>query len=78
MDDAIANAEREAQLASLKANGAAQQLVEWTQGEKTVIKNLKRIGAVISSPEFQAVNSAFVEQHRSVFEGARANIVTSS
>ncbi|KAG8464881.1 hypothetical protein KFE25_010249 [Diacronema lutheri] len=68
MDAAIAAAERDAQLASSKANTAAKQLVDWTEGEKSVIKNLKKLGAVIASDAFQQVNSAFVQQHRSVFE----------
>lgn len=68
MDDLIAIAEREAAAASQKAEGAAKYLQEWTQGERTVITNLKRMGTVISGAEFQQVTSAFVEQHRSVFE----------
>ena len=68
MDAAIAAAERDAQLASNTAGSAAQQLVDWTEGEKSVIKNLEKLGAVIASDAFQQVNNAFVQQHRSVFE----------
>lgn len=68
MDEAIAAAEREANAASNKALAAQEQLVEWSEGEKSVIAHLKKIGAVIQSPELAAVTNGFIEQHKHVFE----------
>ncbi|KAG8468993.1 hypothetical protein KFE25_007511 [Diacronema lutheri] len=68
MDSAIAAAERDAAAAALASSKAHEQLVVWTEGEKTVISQLQKIGKVIDSPEFAAVSSAFVQQHNDAFE----------
>ncbi|KAJ1638820.1 hypothetical protein T492DRAFT_941147 [Pavlovales sp. CCMP2436] len=68
MDEAIAQAEREAAMASVKAGAAMAKLVEWTDGERAVIKSLKRMSVVIEGADFQQVTNGFVEQHRHVFE----------
>jgi hypothetical protein len=67
-DEAIKAAEREAELANKKAEAAATQLVEWSEGERAVIGSLKRMGKVVESPEFQTISNGFVEQNKHHFE----------
>jgi hypothetical protein len=64
---AIREAEREAELASKAAAAAATQLASWSEGERAVITSLKRLGAVISTPDFQAASAAFVATHKHIF-----------
>jgi hypothetical protein len=68
MDEAIAAAEREANAAANKALAAQEQLVEWSEGEKTVIAQLKKIGAVIQTPELAAISNGFIHTHNHVFD----------
>ncbi|KAJ1637757.1 hypothetical protein T492DRAFT_859439 [Pavlovales sp. CCMP2436] len=68
MDEAISRAEREATDAAGFANKAQEQLVEWTDGEKSVIAQLQKMAKVLESPAFVSVTNAFVEQHKSVFD----------
>lgn len=67
MDSAIREAEREAEMASKAAAAAATQLKAWSEGERAVISSLKRLGAAIAKPEFQAASAAFVASHKHVF-----------
>lgn len=67
MDAAILQAERDAADASRKAEQAHDQLIEWTEGERKVIRSLKAIGHVLQGAEFARVSSGFVEQHKQAF-----------
>jgi len=73
MDDAISRAEREATDASASAARARKQLREWTDGEKAVIRSLKRIGEIITSPDFVATSARFVDAHKDEFDFVEEN-----
>mmetsp|Transcript_24674 Transcript_24674/g.67131 ORF Transcript_24674/g.67131 Transcript_24674/m.67131 type:complete len:395 (+) Transcript_24674:130-1314(+) len=68
MDAAIASAQRDAEAAAQAAAKATKQYIEWTEGEKAVIRALKRVGEIIASRDFLDVSEAFIEAHKMEFE----------
>lgn len=73
MEEAIRNAELEASRAAAAHAKAQSQLEEWTNEEKAVIKQLKSLQKVIDSPDFAAVTTNFVNEHKHVFDFAEEN-----